>query len=63
MIELKFISKILLTMYIDSPSLSKKKVLNSKNNINGGFGYERIQLANYVADELNNNHKDDAIIL
>ena len=37
--------------------------MNSNNQLNGGFGYERIKLANYVTDQLNNNHRDDAIIL
>lgn len=37
-------------MYIDSPEFPKRKVVGEKNQRGGGFGYERIQLANYVAD-------------
>lgn len=50
-------------MYIDSPQFPRRKVVADKNQPVGGFGFERLQLANYVADELNNNHRDDAAIL
>lgn len=51
------------TMYIESPDFKKRKIVRDLSNPASGLGMERIQLANYVADELNNNHKDDAAIL
>ena len=50
-------------MYIDSPEFKKRKILRDNNNPASGFGIERLQLANHVVDELNNNHRNDAAIL
>ncbi len=37
-------------MFIDSPQFPKRKVVYDNSRPAGGFGYERMQLANFVAD-------------
>lgn len=50
-------------MFIDSPNFPRRKIVNHQSQLMAGFGYDRIQLSNFVTNELNNNHKDDAAIL
>lgn len=49
-------------MNIESPQFPHRKVVHDSQQV-GGFGFERAQLASYVADQLNNNHRNDAAIL
>ncbi len=50
-------------MYIDSPDFKRRKIVRDSSNPVTGLGIERMQIASYVADELNINHRDDAAIL
>lgn len=38
-------------MYIDSPNFPRRKVVNDRGQgLGGGFGLERLQLANFVTE-------------
>lgn len=37
-------------MYIDSPNFPRRKVVNDRGQGLGGFGLERLQLANFVTE-------------
>jgi hypothetical protein len=48
--NIKYRNIKILYMYIDSPQFPKRKVMHDNSAGGGGFGYERMQLANFVAD-------------